>query len=160
MSSYSSSLLAMSSLAACRPSGDFGSAPLRIEAAMREHILYLYRGSVRSGVPDHRTSAAVVWALHSGVSRKRSQTRARAMCWLFCATSVKMTRRATSGEAHSSAVCFRFVSPRSGKRSSQSTAFGTRSKIRSQVRKVVGSICDHVRVFDPAPRTCIPCRVG
>lgn len=89
---------------------------------------------------DHKTSAAVVWALHSGVSRKRSQTRAREMCWCFGATSVNQMRDATLSPAHSWAVRFRLLSPKSGKRSSHRIAFGTLSKILNQVRKVVGSI--------------------
>ena len=60
MSSYSSSLDAISSFAACAPAGVLGNAPLRIDAAIREHILCLYRGSVSNGVPDQSTSAAVV----------------------------------------------------------------------------------------------------
>ena len=50
----------MSSLATRAPCGVLGNAPVRMEAAMREHILYSYRGSVSSGVPDQSTSAAVV----------------------------------------------------------------------------------------------------
>ena len=92
------------------------------------------------GVPDQSTSAAVVCALHSGVSRKRSQTRAREMWYCFGATSVKSIRDATSGVAHCRAVSRRFDSPKSGNRSSQRTALGRRERMRSQVRKVVGSI--------------------
>ena len=108
---------------------------------MREHILCLCRGKVSNGVPDQRTSAAVVCALHSGVSRKMSQTCAREMCWSFGATSVKIMREATSSPAQATARAFRLPSPRSGKRRSQRMALGTRERIRSQVLKVVGSIC-------------------
>ena len=90
---------------------------------------------------DQSTSAAVVCALHSGVSRKRSQTLAREMCCCFGATSVKMIRSAISSPAHALAVRFRLLSPSSGNRSSQRTALGTAASIRSQVRNVVGSIC-------------------
>lgn len=138
--SYSSSLPAINSFAALFPASFFGSALVRILAAMRLHILYLYRGSVNRGVPLHNTSAAVVCALHSGVSRKRSQTRAREMCWCLGATSVKTMREAMDSPAQSVAMRFRFCSPRSGKRRSQRMARGMRARMRSQVRKVVGSI--------------------
>lgn len=108
---------------------------------MREHILYPYRGRVKSGVPLQRTSAAVVWALHSAVSRTRSQIRAREMWRCLGATSVKMTREATFSPAQRRAVLRRWCSPRSGKRRSHRMEFGTRARMRSQVRKVVGSIC-------------------
>lgn len=138
--SYSSSSRAINSAAAASPARDLGKAPLRIEAAMREHILYLYRGRVRRGVEDQRTSAAVVWALHSGVSRKRSQTRAREMCRCLGATSVNQMRSAMSFPAHSRAVRLRLVSPKSGNLRSQRIALGTLLRMRSHVRKVVGSI--------------------
>ena len=95
---------------------------------------------MRRGVLDQRTSAAVVCALHSGVSRNKSQTRAREMCKCLGATSVNQIREATLSPAHSRAVAFKLLSPKSGKRNSQRIAFGTLSKILSQVRKVVGSI--------------------
>lgn len=34
---------------------------------------------VRTGTPAHRASAAVVWPLHSGVSRNKSASEVRAM---------------------------------------------------------------------------------
>lgn len=139
--SYSSSDEAMSSRSHLFLSlGSLGSAPRRILAAMREHILYSHLGNVNSGVPDHKQSAAVVCALHSGVSRNKSQILAREMCKCFGATSVKIMREATCGPAQRAAVLRRCDSPKSGKRSNQSTLLGTAESIRSQVRKVVGSI--------------------
>lgn len=138
--SYESSLSAIKSDAASWPSWLLGSAPFKIDAAMREHILYGYLGRVRRGVLDHNTSAAVVCALHSGVSRKRSQTLAREICWSLGATSVKTNRLATSCPAQSSAVLRKLLSPSSGKRNSQRIAFGTLERMRSQQRKVDGSI--------------------
>lgn len=91
-------------------------------------------------MPLQRTSVAVVWALHSGVSRNRSRTLARAMCVFFGATSVKMILDAVASPAHALAMSRRFCSPVSGKRSSQRTALGMRARIRSHVRNVVGSI--------------------
>lgn len=140
-SSYWSSSTAMSSAAALRPSSPLGRAPFRIEAAIREHILYLYRGRVSRGVLDHKTSAAVVCALHSGVSRNKSQTRALDMCWCLGATSVNQILDATLSPAHSNAVRFKLLSPRSGNRRSHKIALGTLSSILNHVRKVVGSIC-------------------
>lgn len=92
------------------------------------------------GVPLQSTSAAVVCALHSGVSRKRSQMRAREMCACLGATSVKMIREAIASPAHAVAVWRRLCSPRSGKRRSHRTALGARASIRSHDRNVVGSI--------------------
>lgn len=91
-------------------------------------------------MPLQSTSAAVVWALHSAVSRTMSQMRAREMWRCLGATSVKRTREATSSPAQRRAVARRWDSPRSGKRRSQRIDFGTRARMRSQVRKVVGSI--------------------
>lgn len=139
-SSYWSSSEAMSSCAASLPSRVLGNALVRIEAAIREHILYLYFGYVSNGVDDHSISAAVVCALHSGVSKKRSQIRARDMCCPLGATSVNQIRDAISSPAQSLAVRLRLLSPRSGNRSSHRMAFGTLARIRNQVRKVVGSI--------------------
>lgn len=65
------------------------------------------------------------------------------MCCCFGATSVKMILDATSDPAQRIAVCLRLLSPSSGNRKSQSTALGSRASIRSQLRKVVGSICRH-----------------
>jgi hypothetical protein len=122
------------------PSCDCGSAPRSIDAAIREHILYGYRGNVSNGVLDQSTSAAVVCALHSGVSRNKSHIRALDMCWFFCATSVNIIRLATSAPAHNSAVFLKLDSPDSGNRKSQRIALGTLDNIRSQERKMLGSI--------------------
>lgn len=130
----------MSSSIAFSPAELLGRAPFKIDAAIREHILYGYRGKVSKGVLDHKQSAAVVWALHSGVSRNKSQTRALAICCCFGATSVNMIREATSTLAHCLAVLLRLVSPSSGKRRSHSTAFGTLERIRSHDLNVDGSI--------------------
>lgn len=111
-----------------------------MDAAIREHILYGYRGKVSNGVLDHKMSAAVVCALHSGVSRNKSQTRAREICWFLGATSVKIMRDSTSGPAHCLAVALKLPSPGSGNRSNHKTARGARESIRNQDRNVVGSI--------------------
>jgi hypothetical protein len=57
------------------------------EAATLEHILNSYFGNVMIGVPLHRISAAVVCALHSGVSKNMSATLPRLMWICFGATS-------------------------------------------------------------------------
>lgn len=124
--------------------------------------MYLCLGNVSNGVPLHSTSVAVVCALHSGVSRNRSSTLAREMCSFLGATSVNISRDAVSSPAHAIAVSLRFFSPTSGNRSSQSTAFGIRAKIRSHVRYVVGSIC---KLSVSSPKTedkekDIPYKVG
>lgn len=58
---------------------------------------------------------------------------------------MNMMRDATSEPTQSKAVCFRLLSPKSGNRSSHKTALGTRDRMRSQVRKVVGSIFEAER---------------
>lgn len=132
--------MATSSLRACRPASVSGKALLKILDAMREHILYLYRGNVSIGVPLQRISAAVVCALHSGVSKNKSTTCARAICACLGATSVKIIRDAISSFAHLTAQSLRFCSPSSGNRKSHRTAFGMSERMRSHVRNVVGSI--------------------
>src|SRR5271156_7204584 len=108
--------------------------------AILEHILYSHRPHVTIGVPDHTTSAAVVCALHSGVSRKRSTTDARVMCVPFGATPVKTIREAISAPAQSRAYPIKFFSPRSGNLKSQRIAFGTEARMRRYTRNIEGSI--------------------
>ena len=141
-SSYSSSVRATNSSWASFPAGVLvsGNALPTILDAIREQSLCLCRGKVNSGVPLHSTSVAVVCALHSGVSTKRSRALAREMCSFLGATSVKMSRDAVSWPAHAAAVSRRFLSPTSGNRRSQRTEFGMRARIRNHVRNVVGSI--------------------
>lgn len=110
---------------------------------------------------DHKTSAAVVWALHSGVSRNRSHTLAREMCWFLGATSVKTRRLATSVPAQARAVLLRFASPSSGNLNNQRTAFGTWESIRSHVRNVLGSIWNPLDIQALCTMVGhIPCKAG
>mmetsp|Transcript_35177 Transcript_35177/g.99191 ORF Transcript_35177/g.99191 Transcript_35177/m.99191 type:complete len:207 (+) Transcript_35177:214-834(+) len=127
---------ASSSYSAREPTTISGQpAAVHREAATREAMRS--KGSVTMGHPAQSTSQPVVWALHSGVSRKTSARPDRGMWMCFGLTSVKMMRSsATPSRAASRRMR---ASPYGGKRSSHSTLLGTRSRMLHQVWNVAGS---------------------